>query len=372
MVEAGKVSHIALVAETAADAREVMVEGESGIMAISPPWNMPKYEPSKRRITWPNGCVANTYSAEDPDQLRGPQSGYAWCDEIAKWANPEDTWSNLQLGLRLGMDPRTIITSTPRPIPLVKRLVQKARNGDPSVRVIMGTTYDNLANLAPTFRDEILETYEGTRVGRQELYADILDDVPGALWSQDSIDDQRVTEDQVPWDQIFRVVVGVDPAMTSGENADLTGIVVVGLATNNHAYVLADLSMKGTPREWARAVVNTYQDYMADMVIGEVNAGGDMVAAVIRSSLDPSEAMPHYKKVHASRGKRVRAEPIAALAEQGRIHHVGSFKELENELTTWTPDMPKSPDRLDAYVWGMTELLKGKRHRGSYDKPPGM
>jgi phage terminase large subunit-like protein len=240
------------------------------------------------------------------------------------------------------------------------------------VKVIMGTTYDNLDNLAPTFRDEILETYEGTRVGRQELYADILDDVPGALWSHDSIGATRVTEDQVPWDQIFRIVIGVDPSVTTGEKADETGIVIVGLAADNHAYVLGDESMRGSPRAWARKVVDAYEDYMADMIVGETNNGGDMVATVIRSSLDITQAMPHYKKVHASRGKRVRAEPMAALYEQGRVHHVGTFPILEEQMTTWVPDMPKSPDRMDALVWSLTEIVRGKRHRGSYEKPKGM
>ncbi|MDP9439068.1 MAG: terminase family protein [Actinomycetota bacterium] len=372
VAESGLVPRIALVAETAADARDVMVEGESGILSVSPPWFKPNYEPSKRRITWPNGVIAQTFSAEDPDQLRGPQSGYAWCDEMAKWKYPDETWSNLQLGLRLGAFPRNLVTTTPRPTELVKRLVGKARNGDTSVAVVTGTTYDNLSNLAPTFRDEILETYEGTRLGRQELYADILDDVPGALWNHKMLDELRVRESQVPWDDIFRVVIGVDPSTTTGERADETGIAVVALATNNHAYVLGDESLRASPRTWARAVVEAYEDYSADMVIGETNNGGDMVAAVIRSALDPGQAMPRYKKVHASRGKRVRAEPIAALYEQGRVHHVGIFKVLEDQMTTWVPDMPNSPDRLDALVWALTELQRGKRHRGSFDKPPGL
>jgi len=350
MVEAGRAKRIALVAPTAADARDVMVEGESGILAISRPDFKPEYEPSKRRITWPNGAMAFTYSAEEPDRLRGPQHDFAWCDELATWKYPDDTWDNLIFGLRLGDNPRVVVTTTPKPIPLVRKLVN-----DPETVVTRGSTYENAANLPPSFLKEIRDKYEGTRLGRQEIYAEILDDVPGALWNRTMLDELRVKK--AP--ELIRIVVAIDPAVTSGEDSDETGIIVAGKGVDGHAYVLDDLSCRLSPDGWARRAVDAYHRYEADRIVAEVNNGGDLVEATIRT-VDSKAA---YKAVRASKGKRTRAEPIAALYEQGKIHHVGSFPLLEDQMCNFTPDgYDGSPDRVDALVWALTELmLKGER-----------
>lgn len=350
LVETGQAKRIALVAPTAADARDVMVEGESGILAVSRPDFKPEYEPSKRRITWPNGAVAYTYSAEEPDRLRGPQHDFAWCDELAAWKYPDDTWDNLIFGLRLGDNPRVVVTTTPKPIPLVRKLVN-----DPETVVTRGSTYENAANLPPSFLKEIRDKYEGTRLGRQEIYAEILDDVPGALWNRTMLDELRVKK--AP--ELIRIVVAIDPAVTSGENSDETGIIVAGKGVDGHGYVLEDLSCRMSPDGWATRAVNAYHKYEADRIVAEVNNGGDLVETTIRTV---DRRIP-YKAVRASKGKRTRAEPIAALYEQGKIHHVGSFPLLEDQMCNFTPDgYDGSPDRVDALVWALTELmLKGER-----------
>ncbi len=344
MVETGRAKRIALVGPTAADVRDVMVEGESGILAISPPWFMPRYEPSKRRLTWPNGAVATTFSADKPDRLRGPQHDAAWCDELAAWRYPE-AFDMLLLGLRLGSDPRVVVTTTPKPLPHIKELIQ-----DPRAVVVRGSTYENLDNLAPAFAERIIKRYEGTRLGRQELHAEILDDVPGALWNREMLEAVRVT-DHPP---LVRVVVGVDPAASVGEEASEVGIVVAGLGRDGHAYVIDDATISASPAVWAGQVVAAYRRHMADRVVAEVNNGGDMVAHTIRT-VDERVAI---QKVWASRGKYTRAEPVAALYEQGRVHHVGFFGDLEDQLCSWTPGMV-SPDRLDALVWAVTALMLG-------------
>lgn len=343
MVESGRVKRIALVAPTAADARDTMVEGESGILATSPPWNRPVYEPSKRRLTWPNGAVATLYSAEKPDRLRGPQHDAAWCDELAAWKYPDKTWDMLQFGLRLGHNPRAVITTTPRPIPLVKELVK-----DTSVTITKGTTYANISNLAPSYVARIIKKYEGTRLGRQELNAEILDDNPNALWKRDLIEDGKVA---VP-PNLVRIVVGVDPAVTSESTSDDTGIVVVGVDEKEQFYVIDDSTIHGTPQEWATQAVAAFHKHKADRIIGEVNNGGDLVEAMLRIV---DKNIP-FSKVHASRGKQVRAEPISGLYEQGRVHHVGSYPFLEDQMCEWVPGEGKSPDRVDALVWAITEL----------------
>lgn len=350
LVETGQAKRIALVAPTAADARDVMVEGESGILAVSRPDFKPEYEPSKRRITWPNGAVAYTYSAEEPDRLRGPQHDFAWCDELAAWKYPDDTWDNLIFGLRLGDNPRVVVTTTPKPIPLVRKLVN-----DPETVVTRGSTYENAANLPPSFLKEIRDKYEGTRLGRQEIFAEILDDVPGALWTRSMLDDLRVKK--AP--ELVRVVVAIDPAVSSGEDSDETGIIVAGKGADGHGYVLDDLTCRMSPDGWATRAVNAYYKHEADRIVAEVNNGGDLVEATIRTV---DRKIP-YKAVRASKGKRTRAEPIAALYEQGKIHHVGSFPLLEDQMCNFTPDgYDGSPDRVDALVWALTELmLKGER-----------
>lgn len=361
-VETGRARHIALVAKTAADARDVMVEeGESSILKISPPWFMPKYEPSKRRLTWPSGAVAITYSAEDPGQLRGPAHDIAWVDEIAKWPRARETWDNLMLGLRVisdqGAQPQCFVTTTPRPTPLIIELARGIKQPDglyaprPDVVVVRGSTYDNRANLAPGFLEEILRRYEGTRLGRQELHAEILEDVEGALWTLAMIDHGRVTQSP----DLDQVVVGVDPAVTATERSDETGIVVVGCAGPD-LYVLADESCRESPAGWAGRAIAAYRAHEADRIVAEANQGGDMVRHTIHT-VDPGVPVT---LVHASRGKRTRAEPVASLYEQGRAHHVGSFPELEDQMATWCPG-ESSPDRVDALVWACSSLMTRSR-----------
>lgn len=493
LVETKRARRIALVAPTAADARDVMVEGASGILNVCPPWCKPIYEPSKRRIVWPNGAIATTYSAEEPDRLRGPQHDFAFCflgntqitlsngqtkeiqaiqagdsvltrdgarkvlvsrrtqesakvyqltlsdgrsivgtaehpifcrgkwiplamlqpgdllcalaskrapgliairvrsvtplytthpvydltvegaheffangilvhncDEIAAWRYPE-TWDQLRFGLRLGTNPQTLVTTTPRPTELIRNLAR-----DKSTVVTKGTTYDNYENLAEGFFEDIIARYEGTRIGRQEIYADILDDLPGALWQRSNIDKYRVID--AP-SSLAQIVVGVDPAVTSGESSNETGIIVAAIGTNHQGYVLDDYSCKDTPDGWARRVVKAYKEYKADYIVAEVNNGGDLVESIIRT-IDPNV---RYKKVHASRGKVVRAEPVAALYEQGKIHHVGTLAALEDQMCLYTPlDYPGSPDRVDALCWVFTEIMLSKSQHFDYSRfrPP--
>jgi phage terminase large subunit-like protein len=348
----GRCSKIALVAETAPDARDVMVEGPAGILACHPKEFRPTYYPSKRSVEWPNGAQAILFNAVEPDQLRGPQFDAAWCDELAKWRYASQTWDQLQFGLRLGEHPRQIVTTTPRPIPVVRRMM-----ADADTVVTRGRTFDNSANLAAPFLKQVEERYGGTRLGRQELEGEILDDIPGALWNREIIDVSRIKEGP---EELTRIVVAIDPAATSGEDADETGIIGCGVAPNTdgsmQGYVLADRSIRGTPEEWARRAVQLYRELGADRIIAEKNNGGEMVESVIRS-VDRSVPIT---LVHASRGKVVRAEPISALYEQGRVHHVGRFDKLEDQMCLFAQDMPRtegSPDRVDALVWGLTSLF---------------
>jgi phage terminase large subunit-like protein len=346
----GQASRIALVAATAADARDVLVEGESGILAVASPWCRPIYESSKRRLTWPTGAIATTFSAEEPERLRGPQHDAAICDELGSWSRPE-TWDMRQFGLRLGRKPRCLVATTPRPIRLIRELL--SREGR-DVVVTRGSTYENRPNLAPGFFEQVIRKYEGTRLGRQELNAELLEDTPGALWSHGIIDAAR----QAGAPHLVRIVVAIDPAATSGEDADETGIVVVGIDNQSHGYVLADASGKYQPIEWAKIAIAAYRAYRADRIVAETNNGGEMVAATLRM-VDPN--VP-FKAVHASRGKVTRAEPVSALYEQGRMHHVGAFPQLEDQMTNFTSDFDRqsagySPDRVDALVWAVTDLM---------------
>ena len=340
-------TRIALVGRTSADVRDVIVEGESGLLAIAPRRERPLYEPSKRRLTWPNGSQATCYSADEPDLLRGPQHHKALCDELASWRYLDETWSNLVFGLRLGSNPQKAITTTPRPLALIKRLLS-----DPRCVVTRGSTYDNAANLAPSAIAEFRAKYEGTRLGRQELNGEVLDDVPGALWQRDAIDKLRVREAPA----LSRVVVAIDPAVTSGEDADETGIVVAARGEDGAFYVLADRTCRMSPDGWARRAVIALDEFAADRIVAETNNGGEMVELTVRTV----RAGAPYKAVHASRGKRVRAEPIAALYEQGKVHHVGALPELEDQMCSFLPEgNEKSPDRVDALVWALTELSDG-------------
>lgn len=353
---------IALVARTAADIRDVMVEGESGIMTVAHPARRPIYEPSKRRLSWPRlGAIATTFTAEEPDQLRGPQHDAAWCDEIAAWKYGPETWDQLQMILRLGTQPQACITTTPRPTPLIKMLLADtfAAGQSGGTVVTRGSTFDNKGNLAASFIRKVLKKYEGTRLGRQELYAEVLDDNPGALWKRRWLDDLRVNRHP----PLVRIVVAVDPAVSANANSAETGIVAAGLGEDGHGYVLDDVSLSDTPAKWGAAAVTAYNTRKADRIIGEVNNGGDLVEANIRTV----DADVSYKDVRASRGKLTRAEPIAALYEQKRVHHVGAFAQLEDQLCDWDPTTgTKSPDRLDALVWALTELMLEGGASGDY------
>lgn len=350
---------IALVAETSADGRDVMVEGDSGVIAVSPPWSRPLYEPSKRRLTWPNGSIATLYDAREPDQLRGPQHHFAWMDELAKFRYGREVYDNLMMGLRLGSRPRWLATTTPRPTELIKAMIR-----DPAVKVTRHKTKDNLANLAPTFRKAVVERYAGTRLGRQELDAEVLEDVPGALWTRRNIDEYRRTRAEMP--ALRRIVVAIDPAVTATSDSDETGIVVCGVDAGNRGYVVDDQSIKGAPEVWARRAVAAYRQYSADAIVVETNQGGDMAIATIRAI----DAVVPIKNVHASRGKFIRAEPISALYEQGRISHVGTFAQLEDQMCGFSSERGSaredgySPDRVDAVVWAFTELF------GDMIRPP--
>ena len=332
---------IALVARTAADTRDVMVEGESGILACSPLDFRPEYEPSKRRLTWPNGSMATTYSGDEPDLLRGPQHGFAWCDELAAWRYPE-TWDQLLFGLRLGSHPRAIVTTTPRPAKLVRALLS-----DPRCYVTRGSTFDN-PHLPQSALTDLRKRYESTRLGRQELYAEVLTDTPGALWTYALC--ERAHRNPVP--DLARIVVAIDPAVSAEEGSDETGIVAAGVDKDRHGWVLADRSGILTPDQWARRAVDLYKDLRADRIVAEANQGGLMVEHTIRTV---SPDVP-VKLVHASRAKQARAEPVAALYEQDRVHHAGALAELEEQLCGWVPGGP-SPDRLDALVWALTDLI---------------
>lgn len=351
----------AIVARTAADVRDVLIEGPAGLMACSPPNFRPTYEPSKRRVTWPNGVYAITFSAEQPDQLRGPQHAWAICDELAAWQYLEESWSNLQLGLRLGAHPRAVVATTPRPSAALRDLLR-----EPDTVATRGGTYDNAANLPAKALDYFRRRYEGTRLGRQELAGEMLDDLPGALWTRAMIEAARKRGE--PWSglsaptrELFRrIVVAVDPSGSNGDDeGDDQGIVVAGeiagVAGRPEYVILQDLTGQRSPQEWGRVAVEACQASGADRIVAEANYGGAMVRAVLAQAGTNAPV----KLIHASQGKRQRAEPIAALYEQGRVHHARAFPALEDELCQFTTSGYKggaSPNRADAAVWALTEL----------------
>ena len=335
----------AVVAATFSDVRDTCAEGESGLVSILKRYGaLENYNRSMGEIRLTNGSRIKLFSADEPDRLRGPEFHGAWCDELAAWRY-EDTWDQLQFGLRLGEHPRTLVTTTPRPVPIIKRLLERT---DGSVKLVRGSTFDNAKNLAPSALAQLRARYEGTRLGRQELYAEVLTDTPGALFTQALIDDKRVQH----YSDFTRVVVAVDPAVTLSEDSDETGIVVVGLGADGRFYVMADRSCKDTPLGWSKRVVQAYEDYQADRVVVETNQGGSFIETTLRQ-INPNMAITG---VVAKIGKRLRAEPISSLYEQGRVSHIGTFDALEEQMVSWLPDSGNSPDRLDALVHGIASL----------------
>lgn len=343
---------IALIAETHLDAREVMVEGVSGLLAVHPRDERPQWQPSRRRLEWPNGAVAQVFSSEDPDALRGPQFHFAWCDELAKWRHAREVWDMLQFGLRLGRRPRQLVTTTPRPVPLLKEVM-----ADPETRVVSAPTESNAAHLAAGFVAAIRARYAGTRLARQELDGELVEAREGAMWSREGLDAIRVR--QIP--PLERIVVAVDPPASSGKRSDACGIIAAGIDDRDRVHVLADRSLAAaTPAQWARAAVALWRDLDADCLVAEVNQGGEMVSAVI-ANVDPGVPV---RAVRARRGKWLRAEPVAMLYEQDRVRHVGAFPDLEDEMTDFTREglsNGRSPDRLDALVYAVHELALADR-----------
>jgi phage terminase large subunit-like protein len=336
----------AVVAPTFSDARDTCAEGESGIVAVLQRYQMlENYNRSIGEILLKNGSRIKLFSADNPERFRGPQHHGAWCDELGAWRY-QDAWDQLQFGLRLGKKPRVIVTTTPRSTALIRMLAGRT---DGSVVITRGSTFDNAKNLAPSALMELQARYNGTRLGRQELYGEILDDVEGALWTRGLIDRTRIATAPT----MARIVVSVDPAVTNSEKSDETGIVVVGSTSDGQGYVLGDYSFRGSPLQWATKAVELFDSYKADAVLVEVNQGGDMVGAVLKQ-VRPT--LP-IREVRAHVGKKLRAEPVAAMYEQGRIHHIGEFAELEDQMCTWTVDEPNSPDRIDAMVQGFSDLL---------------
>lgn len=346
-------ARVNIIVPTAGDIEKVLIEGAGGIMNVCPKAERPRWIGNKSLFRWPNGATSFAFSAEEPDRLRGPEHEKLWCDELAAWRYAQETWDMAMMGLRLGNCPQALVTTTPRPTAMVRALAK-----DPTTILTRGTTYDNRANLAKTFLDKVITKYEGTRLGRQELNGEILEDNPGALWTRANIDTNRV----IKLPPLRRIVVAADPAVTSNADSDETGIIVAGIGMESpaHFYVLDDLSLSATPDGWARELVMAYLRQGADRIVGEVNNGGDLVETIIRHvEIDGKKVglNASYKAVHASRGKAIRAEPISALYEQNRVHHVGSFPVLEDQLCDWDPAISTdSPDRLDALVWALTEL----------------
>jgi predicted phage terminase large subunit-like protein len=343
LVTHNKINRIALVGGAIDEVLSVMIFGQSGIMNIYPKADRPTYNHKNKSLQWANGTTAQVFSAHAVEKLRGPQFDFAWIDELAKFRNAQDVWDQLQLCLRLGTHPRCVITTTPRPMDLIKNLMN-----EPSTHITRGTTFDNAANLAQSYIDQIKKQYAGTSIGAQELYAEILSQTQGALWNRDMI---RYCDN---YGDFTRIVIGIDPAATHTDKSDETGIVVAGLTEDGTVYVLNEVSGKYSPFEWGNIAVELYHKHQADRIVAEINKGGDMVERVIKS-IDPKVS---FKSVRATRGKTLRAEPIAALYEQKKVFHSRPLTLLEKQLCEYTAhNTSKSPDRLDALVWTITELV---------------
>jgi len=352
----------AAIASTNSDIERVMVKGESGFLSICHKNDRtnrgvhigyPEWSPTKRTLTWENGAKIEFYSAEEPERLRGPQFEYAWADELAAWNKDIDTWDMLQFCLRLGKHPRVMVTTTPKPTKLVRKILK-----DPKTVITSGSTFDNADNLASTYLEAVKQQYEGTRLGRQELYAEVLEEAEGALWTTEILDNAQISRGEIP--ELNRVVVSLDPAVTSNAESDMTGIVVAGVDVNGIGYILGDYTEKLSPQGWAKKAIDLYHKFEADRIVAEVNQGGDMVKHTI---LGEDETIP-FRAVRASRGKYARAEPISALYERGLVKHVknpsdgSNLNELETQMRTWEPlGSIGSPDRLDALVWALTDLM---------------
>lgn len=358
---------IAAVAATNSDILRTMVQGESGFLNHC--WEgdktykgahigFPEWSPTKRTLSWANGARVEFFSSEEPERLRGPQYHSAWADELAAWNKDEDTWSMLQFTLRLGKKPQVMVTTTPKPTRLVRKLLK-----DPTTHVTTGSTFENSDNLAGSFIKSIKEQYEGTRLGRQELYAEVMEEAEGALWTVDMIDSCQVSREDLP--EFTRIVVAIDPATSANKESDMTGIVVAGVDVNGKGYILGDYTERLSPQGWASKAIDLYHKWEADRIVAEGNQGGDMVKRTIQIE---DETVP-VKIVKASRGKYARAEPVSALYERGLVNHLrnpeygATLNELETQMTTWEPlGSIGSPDRLDALVWALTEIMLGGRH----------
>jgi phage terminase large subunit-like protein len=343
-----RATRIALIGKTLGQARSVMLEGISGLLGIHARGERPQYDAGRNQLTWPNGTIAQLFAADDPESLRGPQFDAAWCDELAKWPRPERAWNNLQLALRLGASPQAVVTTTPRALALLKAII-----ADPTTVISRSRTADNASNLSPRFMAEMRRRYAGTSLGRQELDGEVVDEISGGLWRREWIDAHRITS--AP--ELGRTVVALDPPVTSNASSDACGIVVAAKGLDGRAYVLADRTIRGRePTTWARAAIAAFRDFMADRIVAEVNQGGDLVASVLHQ-IDRNVPV---KAVRATKGKWIRAEPVAALYAEGRVAHVGTFVELEAQLTAFAADglaSGRSPDRLDALVWAITDLM---------------
>ena len=351
----GEMQNTGIIAATASDLRRYCVEGPSGIIAQAPPHFKPKDVPSKSRLEWPNGTFSHYFTAEKPTRLRGPNLDGAWCDELSWWSKMEETWDMLSFALRLGAHPQRIITMTPRPNKLVKKLLE--REGKDTV-VTRGATYDNMNNLSGIYIDELKEKYEGTRLGRQEIGGELLTDADGALWTYEMLDKLRIPTEP---EGLIRVGVGLDPSTTSGEKADEAGIVVAGKDRNGEGHIIADHSLRGTPLQWAEKAVWAYYFYKANYVVAESNQGGEMITTILNGIDDKVPV----KLVHASRGKVARAEPVSTLYERGKVYHHGRFNKLEDEMCDFVPDdIMESPNRVDALVWVLTDLLASRNIKG--------
>ena len=350
-IESGRRRQIGIIGPTADAVRRIQIEGPSGLLSVCPPWNRPTYEPSMRKVTWESGAVCHTFSAEEPDRLRGPNLDGSWMDEITSWANGRDTYDMAQMCLRvpgpLGDAPQCVVSTTPKMQALLKEILKA-----PTTVVTRSKTSENSANLDSSTLAYLHAKYGGTTLGRQELDAELLEDLEGALWSRALIEAGRVA---VQPENMRRIVVAIDPAGGSSKRSDETGIVAVGLAPDGHCYLLRDNSGRYSPDGWARRATALYDELRADRIVAEANFGGEMVEATLKAA----GSRAAVKMVHASRGKAVRAEPVVSLYEQRRVHHVGNFPELEDQLCGWDPmEGGHSPDRLDALVWGVTELTE--------------